>query len=258
MFTPAWSLLIHEQWIRNVRRQLGIPLKALAYRRERMDLAFSEALHQPLSSWVSEVLAGCRTEGQRKDAHVIALAITTKANPVITDSERDFLRKLLDSRGRAAIPPDAFCIDMILTQPVEVLAPRSHHRSLRRPPVTAHQYLDHLAGSKIAPPKLAGHIKVETLEQAPLPLGVSRVPARIALSCKAYSHPRSGGPRPPPARLAPAQLAGWDPGSWIWAAGALTATIRRPAGIATSCPTGHAPIFQHASAILDRLDLPGV
>lgn len=77
----------------------GNAVLTLIAAQQRIDLTFSEALYQPLSSWVSEVLAGCRTEGQRKDAHVIALAITTKASPIITDSRRDFLRKLLDSWG---------------------------------------------------------------------------------------------------------------------------------------------------------------
>lgn len=148
-FDPVWSPAIHDEWTRNLLRVMNIPVEKLAYRRQMMEEAFPAANSSPLTDLVASVEALCRTDAQRKDAHVIATAIAAGAAVIVTENTTDFPDDILARYELRASTADDFCADLYRREPAAMLAgTRAHRASLRRPAYDADQYLDFLADRK--------------------------------------------------------------------------------------------------------------
>ena len=148
-FDPVWSPAIHDEWTRNLLRVMGIPPEKLAYRRRMMEEAFPAADCPPLPELVNAIEATCRTDGQRKDAHVIATAITAQASVIVTENAVDFPDDILSRHGLRIATPDDFCAELYRRDPSSVLiGARAHRASLQRPAYDQEHYLAFLADRK--------------------------------------------------------------------------------------------------------------
>jgi predicted nucleic acid-binding protein len=145
-FEPIWSDEIHAEWMRNLHSRMGIPIEKVEYRRDEMERAFPAANVAATPALVSAIQGLSNTVAQRKDAHVVATAVASKATVIVTHNVRDFAPKVLGHYGLSKIRPGAFCVDLLGNCQAQVLAGiRTHRASLKRTPMSTARYLDYLA-----------------------------------------------------------------------------------------------------------------
>jgi hypothetical protein len=133
LFDPVWSKRIHEEWCRALAKRL--PPDKITYRLAEMDRAFPGALCPPDRTLLAEILSLCRTDRQRKDAHVAATTGAAGAHRVVTHNARDFGFILRDCSGLAAIDPDGSCSELLETDRQAFLAGgKAHRESMQRYP----------------------------------------------------------------------------------------------------------------------------
>ncbi|QFZ55828.1 PIN domain-containing protein [Oceanihabitans sp. IOP_32] len=107
LFTPKWSNHIFDEW-EDVMIRKGLEDKEIKKRINRANLAFPDALvinYEPLIEGL--------TLPDEKDRHVLAAAIKTNANIIVTNNLKDFPNDYLASFGLAAKSADDFIADII-------------------------------------------------------------------------------------------------------------------------------------------------
>lgn len=129
LFDPAWSAAIEAEWRGALQRRRGIPPAVLAVRQAALAAAFPAADCQPDPASLALALGLCRSAAQRKDAHVVAVALAAEAGWIVTDNVADFPRRRLAPLGLQALRPDAFCGLLIARDPALVLAAAAAHRA---------------------------------------------------------------------------------------------------------------------------------
>lgn len=107
LFTPKWSKHIFDEW-ENVMKRKGIPDKEIKKRLSKAQLAFPDAL-----VYNYEPLVNSLELPDEKDRHVLAAAIKTNANIIVTNNMKDFPKEYLASFGLIAKTADDFLTDTI-------------------------------------------------------------------------------------------------------------------------------------------------
>ena len=139
-FSPVWSDMIHEEWMRNRRAKFGDANSQLEHARGEMERAFPGANFIP----DSHVLASLRLPDPG-DVQVVAAAVAAEANTIVTYNEKHFPKEVLDPLELRVETPDLFCARLISeTAPLVIEGARLHRASLKKPPFNARDYLNHL------------------------------------------------------------------------------------------------------------------
>lgn len=137
LYTPKWSKHIFDEWAEVMRRK-GLPEKEIAKRTNKANLAFPDALvknYEPL-------IHGLELPDE-KDKHVLAAAIKTNANIIVTNNLKDFPDGYLARFGLAAKNADDFLSDTIDLNPDQaVLAFRRLVLNRRNPDLDEYQVLE--------------------------------------------------------------------------------------------------------------------
>ena len=107
LFTPKWSKHIFEEW-ENVMKRKNIPQEEINKRISKAQLAFPDALVEKYESLVDSV-----TLPDSKDRHVLAAAIKTNANIIVTNNIKDFPGDYLAGFGLTSKTADDFLTDTI-------------------------------------------------------------------------------------------------------------------------------------------------
>jgi predicted nucleic acid-binding protein len=107
LFTPKWSKHIFEEW-ENVMSRKSVPTKEIEKRISKAQLAFPDALVENYESLVDSL-----TLPDENDRHVLAAAIKTNANIIVTNNIKDFPSEYLASFGLTAKSADDFLTDTI-------------------------------------------------------------------------------------------------------------------------------------------------
>ncbi|WP_439488730.1 PIN domain-containing protein [Algoriphagus sp.] len=107
LFTPKWSKQIFSEW-ENVMKRKGIPEEEIKKRLNKAQLAFPDALVDNYEPLVSSLELP-----DQKDRHVLAAAIKTNANIIVTNNMKDFPKEYLASFGLSAKTADDFITDTI-------------------------------------------------------------------------------------------------------------------------------------------------
>lgn len=107
LYTPKWSSNIFDEW-KDVMIRKGVTEAEATKRVNKANLAFPEALVQNYESLIEKLELP-----DEKDRHVLAAAIKTNANVIITNNLKDFPRTYLDTFGLKAISVDDFLTDII-------------------------------------------------------------------------------------------------------------------------------------------------
>jgi PIN domain len=139
VLSAKWTGRIHREWIRAVRRQRPTVLRADLLRTRRL---------------MDQHVRGCRVRGYERwerrltlpdpdDRHVLAAALACVADVIVTFNTSDFPATVLAPFGVTAVTPDAFAVQF-LRAGIVVTAAAEHRASLRRPPLSAAEYLDAL------------------------------------------------------------------------------------------------------------------
>ncbi len=91
LYTPKWSEHIFDEW-EDVMRRKGVSEVEISKRTKRANLAFPDTFVSNYSGLIS----GLELPDQ-KDRHVLAAAIKTNANVIVTNNIKDFPKEYLSS-----------------------------------------------------------------------------------------------------------------------------------------------------------------
>jgi predicted nucleic acid-binding protein len=137
LYTPKWSNHIFDEWLK-VMIEKGIPEAEATNRAKKVDEAFPDALVKNY-----EPLIQTLTLPDVKDKHVLAAAIKTNANLIVTNNLKDFPKDYLATFGLSAKCPDDFFTDIIdLNHQTSVKAFTDLVINKKKPPYDQFQVLD--------------------------------------------------------------------------------------------------------------------
>lgn len=141
LFRARWTNMIHDEWIRNVLKQRpDLKLEDLNYTRSLMNTHVRDCLVTNFEHLIPSVELP-----DNDDRHVVAAAIHSGANLIVTFNLKDFPPEQLKRYNLVAQHPDDFIFDLLDLHPANVCeAAANHRRSLKNPPKTVDEYLDTL------------------------------------------------------------------------------------------------------------------
>ena len=141
LFLPKWTDEIHEEWITNLlAKRRDLKRQSLESAKKAMNEAFPdsniirfkggmESLHLP----------------DAKDRHVLAAAIKSDADVIVTFNTRDFPAPYLKTFGISRQHPDDFVSHLIVAHGAKTLeALENQSRRLRNPPKSKQDVLEAL------------------------------------------------------------------------------------------------------------------
>lgn len=146
LFSAKWTDMIHEEWIRNLSKNRPELAGKLARTRELMNKAVPDSLVTNYESLIDDLELP-----DVDDRHVLAAAIRSGAQAIITFNLKDFPQEVLGQYGIEAIHPDAFIeYQLDLHQGAVITAAKQHRESLNNPPKSPSNFIDTLAAQGLA------------------------------------------------------------------------------------------------------------
>lgn len=116
LFTPKWSDNIFDEW-KKVMKEKGVTEAEANKRIEKANSAFPDALVTNYKG-----LIGNLKLPDKDDRHVLAAAIKTNANIIVTNNLKDFPQDYLETFGLRAKSADDFLTDIIDLNPEEAVS----------------------------------------------------------------------------------------------------------------------------------------
>lgn len=144
LYTPKWSKHIFSEW-EEVMRRHNVTENEIKKRIGWANKAFPDAMVEHY-----EQLIGGLKLPDMKDRHVLAAAIKTNANLIITNNLKDFPQKYLGTYGLMAKSADDFLTDMIDLNPdIAINSFRKLVVNRKNPDLDEFQVLDRLRRNKL-------------------------------------------------------------------------------------------------------------
>ncbi|MGH9844462.1 MAG: PIN domain-containing protein [Blastocatellia bacterium] len=142
LYRPRWTNEIHEEWIRNVLEdQPERTREELERRRAFMDQAIDHDLTEGYEHHIANL-----TLPDPDDRHVLAAAIESGAEIILTYNLRDFPPAVLSAYGITAQHPDEFLCRQMTAAPTLVVDVIERMRLKRkRPEISQQQLLEKLS-----------------------------------------------------------------------------------------------------------------
>lgn len=138
-FRPLWSMDILDEVERNLVSQLGLEPAKARKRVTTMRDYFPDAMVSDYESLVPAMM------NETKDRHVLAAAVRSGAELIVTDNVRDFPRVAVRPFDISVISADDFLLDQLDLHPARVLeVARCIVEEMRDPRITWDDYLDGL------------------------------------------------------------------------------------------------------------------
>lgn len=148
LFKARWTDMIHEEWIRNLEDT--IPREKLEVVRGLMDENVRDAKIEGF-----EFLIESLELPDPNDRHVLAAAIHSKSDAIVTFNQKDFPKEYLANFDVELIHPDDFIVYQFEFNLVAVLESFKRQRqSLNKPEMTAEEFIDCLYKQQL--PQTAG------------------------------------------------------------------------------------------------------
>ena len=137
LFTPKWSNHIFDEWKRLMKSK-GASSEEVEKRLINAQSAFPDALVENYESLIDGL-----TLPDIKDRHVLAAAIKTNANVIVTNNLKDFPKDYLATFGLSVKSADDFITDTIdLNQETAVKAFKEMVLHKRNPDLDEYEVLD--------------------------------------------------------------------------------------------------------------------
>ncbi len=138
-----WSETIHEEWIRNLlKNRSDITREALTRTRVALDRAVPDALIE--EDRYNNLIPSLELPDVN-DRHVLAAAIASKVDIILTFNLKDFPDVVLNTYDMEAMHPDEFVLQQLKLYPATVLECLvQQQKALRKPPVTMPELLHNL------------------------------------------------------------------------------------------------------------------
>lgn len=146
LFRAKWTEKIHQEWMSNVlKKRPDLTLTQLERTKDLMNSHVKDAL---VSNY--EYLIPTLTLPDIGDRHVLATAIHSKANLIITFNLKDFPYSILKNYQVEAISPDDFIVELISLDETKVIQAVTRQRNtLKNPPLTLAEYLQSLVNQRL-------------------------------------------------------------------------------------------------------------
>jgi len=146
LFAAKWTADIHEEWIAALLKERpDLRRDQLECTRDLMDSHVRDCLVVGY-----EHLVAVLQLPDPNDRHVLACAIRSGANLIVTENLRDFPVANVAKYGIEVLAPDDFVADIFDLDPAIVMAAiKRHKQSLKNPPKTWNQYLDSLETARM-------------------------------------------------------------------------------------------------------------
>ncbi|MCC6462590.1 MAG: PIN domain-containing protein [Saprospiraceae bacterium] len=139
LYTPKWSVHIFDEW-KEVMARNDVPEEEILKRVEKANKAFPDALVNNYEALIESL-----NLPDVKDRHVLAAAIKTNANVIVTNNLKDFPSEVLEPFGMSAKSADDFLTDIIdLNHETAVEAFRRLVMNRTNPDLDEYQVLDAL------------------------------------------------------------------------------------------------------------------
>jgi len=138
LFIPFWSNEIQDEWTRNVlKNDPNTTRESLEWTCGQMNAHFPNGLVHGYESLIPTLKLP-----DLNDRHVLAAAIYTKANSIVTRNLRHFPKTALLPYGIVSRSPDEFVFGLIQKDwRLVLVTARKHRASLTRPSKTVDEYL---------------------------------------------------------------------------------------------------------------------
>ena len=107
LYRPLWSEDILQELAKTLKEDFKRTPEEIAWRLERMKLAFPEAL----VVFPRELLNAAVCLPDKNDRHVLAAAIMSRANAIVTQNTKHFPKECLDKFGVICQSADEFLVD---------------------------------------------------------------------------------------------------------------------------------------------------
>jgi len=144
LFTPKWSRQIFSEW-ESVMQRKGIEEDEIDKRISMAQRAFPDALVENYESLIDSLELP-----DEKDRHVLAAAIKTNANVIVTNNIKDFPEDYLSRFGLTAVTADDFLTDTIdLNNELAVEAFRALVLNRANPNLDEYEVLDRLRENRL-------------------------------------------------------------------------------------------------------------
>ncbi|WP_428393217.1 PIN domain-containing protein [Lichenicoccus sp.] len=141
IITPRWTARINAEWIGNLAATGRVSEDRLVHTLDLMNSVLPEA---EVQGW--ETRMGDLTLPDPDDRHVLAAALTSTAETILTKNLRDFPASALAPFGIVAVHPDAFMCKLFDGDPDLLRAAAgAAHANLSRSAPSFEAYLDVLA-----------------------------------------------------------------------------------------------------------------
>ena len=133
-----WTETIHDEWLRNVlKNNPELSPERLARTRTLMNETVRDCLVTGYEDWIASL-----SLPDPNDRHVLAAAIRSGADVIVTYNLTDFPAETLARFDMMAQPPDDFLVGLLDLAPGAVCtAVKQQRESLRNPPKTAEELL---------------------------------------------------------------------------------------------------------------------
>jgi predicted nucleic acid-binding protein len=139
LYTPKWSKNIFDEW-KEVMMRKGVSAEEAEKRIEKANLAFPDAFVQNYDGLIMNLELP-----DEKDRHVLAAAIKTNANIIVTNNIKDFPEKYVESFGLKVKSLDDFLTDIIdLNQEKAIEAFKEMVLNKKKPPLDEYEVLNQL------------------------------------------------------------------------------------------------------------------
>jgi predicted nucleic acid-binding protein len=147
LFRAKWTHLIHEEWMRNVlKNRPDLKMAQLEIVRDLMDKSVRDCLVREFE-WLIPSLA----LPDPSDRHILAAAIASEANVIVTFNLKDFPDSVLSKYSIEAKHPDDFIVDIIDLNPLKVMAALETARMrFKNPPKTFDEYMEILVKQELS------------------------------------------------------------------------------------------------------------
>ncbi|BCB17331.1 hypothetical protein OCUBac02_02250 [Bosea sp. ANAM02] len=154
IFRARWTDRIHDEWIRNLlAKRPELDPARLVRTREKMNDAVLGCIVEDYEDLIAAIELP-----DPDDRHVLAAAIRTGADGIVTFNLKDFPAEVVRRYGLDIIHPDDFLHQQFgLDQAAVVIAASTIRARLKNPPTTAAQYLDILEAQAL--PQLVAELR---------------------------------------------------------------------------------------------------
>jgi predicted nucleic acid-binding protein len=114
VYRPLWSPMVITELERNLARR-GLDEKRITHRVEQMNGAFPDALVTGYEGLIGEMA------NDPKDRHVLAAAVRSGAEVLVTENLRDFPPETVRPYDIHVVSQDAFLLDQLDLRPADVI-----------------------------------------------------------------------------------------------------------------------------------------